>query len=98
VSEHSVCELAAQLQQARPIRGWRQRLARPDRLPTCEKNRRLAVELVPEGIFAARCRIELQGNRGGYTELGRASIFSNLKVPRQRVTNRWIRLLRCTSQ
>jgi hypothetical protein len=62
----------------------------PDRLPACEKNRRQLVELGPEGIFATCCRIKLQSNRGGNTELGRASVFRDVKVPRQRVANGWI--------
>jgi hypothetical protein len=32
----------------------------------------------------------VQSNRGGNTELGRALVFRDVKVPRQRVTNRWI--------
>src|SRR5262249_44894865 len=90
VGEHAVCELAAQLQQARPIRRRRQTRARPDPLPTRKKNRREGVELGPERVFAACRKVELRSDRRGNAKLGRAPVLRDIQVPRQRTMDRRI--------
>ena len=73
MGEHAVGKLAAQLQEARPVRRRQQRRARSDRLPAREKNRREAVEFDPKRVLAACRKIELRGDRRGNAELGRTT-------------------------
>jgi hypothetical protein len=64
--------------------------ARPDLLPTGQKNRREAVKLGPERIFYACRQIELGGDRRSNAKLGWTPVLRHVQVPRQRATDRWI--------
>jgi hypothetical protein len=90
VGEHAVGKLAAELQQARPVGGRRQRSACPDVLPTRQKDRHQAIELGPQGFLAAACGIELGSERRGDAELGRPAVLRHVEVPRQRAGDRGV--------
>jgi hypothetical protein len=89
VGEHPMGKLAAQLKQARPVRRCRQWRACSDRLPSCEKYRRQAVELGPERLLLLRSgRIELDWEGCGNTKFGWPSVARHGQIPRQAIADR----------